>query len=288
MAHPIEYFSKYPEFRFIKLGMWDTDRAKVPIERGWKRTKNYPCLNEEVMSHIKEGYNYGVATGYGDLVVVDADVQFLTEIARRELPHTFEVKTGRGCYHQYYKCKLERSLRLIDMNLEKDKQHIGEIQSHGKQVVGPGSMHPNGNRYTIVNPEMQIAEITEAKLREVFSPWLQRTRKRKIPEVKVDLGDFKNLNVGNIVDTQMMRHLYNGDCQGAHPVHGSGGGANFTVNPLKNVWYCFRHDTGGGPLLLIAVIEGIIDCEDAYNGILTGEVLEKAVKVAKEKYGLGV
>jgi hypothetical protein len=37
--------------------------------------------------------------------------------------------------------------------------HLGEIQWKGQQVVGPGSIHPNVNRYEVID-DTEIATIS--------------------------------------------------------------------------------------------------------------------------------
>lgn len=34
-------------------------------------------------------------------------------------------------------------------DLDGDPLHLGEIQALGEQVVGPGSLHPNGNKISV-------------------------------------------------------------------------------------------------------------------------------------------
>jgi hypothetical protein len=64
----------------------------------------------------------------------------------------------------------------------------------------------------------------------------------------------------------------NGCCfQGSHPFHGSSTGANFVIDDRENVWYCFRHNVGGGALELFAMKEGIIDCEDCGRNAFYGK-----------------
>jgi len=58
------------------------------------------------------------------------------------------------------------------------------------------------------------------------------------------------------------------------------------LNPSRNLWHCFRCNSGGGPLSAIAVKEGIIDCSEAQKGLLRGTQALDAIKVAKESYGL--
>jgi P4 family phage/plasmid primase-like protien len=78
------------------------------------------------------------------------------------------------------------------------------------------------------------------------------------------------------------------EVRGAHPVHGSSTGQNFTINPVKNTWHCFRHRTGGGPLELIAIQEGLIDCDECEGGVLRGERFSEVVQLANEKYGTDI
>ena len=73
-----------------------------------------------------------------------------------------------------------------------------------------------------------------------------------------------------------------------HPVHGSTNNGNFVVDPDKNVWHCFRCESGGGALSLIAVLEGIISCGEAVTGGLRGDKFKEAVRIAKERYGFDV
>jgi primase-polymerase (primpol)-like protein len=59
--------------------------------------------------------------------------------------------------------------------------------------------------------------------------------------------------------------------QGAHPFHGSTTGSNYCIDTSKDVWHCFRHNTGGGALELFAIREGIISCEYSGPGCLDGK-----------------
>jgi hypothetical protein len=74
--------------------------------------------------------------------------------------------------------------------------------------------------------------------------------------------------------------------QGAHPFHGSKTGFNFAINTLDNVWYCFRDESGGGPLELYAVSMGIIECEDSKPGCLQGHWAEIFSELEKDGYVL--
>ncbi len=63
---------------------------------------------------------------------------------------------------------------------------------------------------------------------------------------------------------------------------------NLSVDISKNVWHCFRHDSGGSVLEWIAVSEGIIDCSEAVHGALRGKKFWKVLEVANKKYDLDI
>ena len=69
---------------------------------------------------------------------------------------------------------------------------------------------------------------------------------------------------------------------GSHPLHGSETGKNFHINIDKNVWYCHRCHSGGGPFEWIAVKCGIIECNQAGQRCLTGEKYKKVRAIAIE------
>jgi hypothetical protein len=71
---------------------------------------------------------------------------------------------------------------------------------------------------------------------------------------------------------------------GAHPVHGSSTGCNFSVNTNDQVWHCWRHNTGGGALQLVAVCEGLLACEDAKPGALTGKRFVGVVQHTSDRF----
>lgn len=73
------------------------------------------------------------------------------------------------------------------------------------------------------------------------------------------------------------------EIQGSHRVHGSETGKNFSINPRRNTWHCFRCESGGGPLEWIAVESGLISCSEAGPGCLRGERFKEVVDLAKQR-----
>jgi len=272
------------DYRFIKI----IKKGKYPFEEKWNKLNNYKYDDKELQKHLKKEGNYGVLCGPGDITVIDADTKKLQKRVENCLPRTFEIVSGSGNgKHYYFKCKdLDKSLRLQDQ----DGNNLGDIQYERKQVVGPNSVHPNGNTYKILNDE-SIKEIYKNELEGILWDMLakERTNGNIIDESyemrKKLTGKTPNINVKDIVNLEGFRKVA-GELQGSHPRHGSETGRNFCVDPNKNVFFCHRHQVGGGPYQLIAIIEGIINCEQAGVGALDKEKFKKTIKIAKEKYGL--
>lgn len=261
------------EFRFILL----KPKEKIPIEEKWQETNNYLYNEEKLTTHLTNGGNYGVLCGKGYLTVLDGDKEELWQRAMEILPKTFTVKTGRGGRHFYFICtELEKSIRLTNDTLG----DIGDVQFTKKQVVGPNSTHPTGPKYEVLINE-PIATITKEQLMVCVHPWLKTEDQPKEHKSKYD----KELQITDVANLSKMKKQGN-EYYGEHPTHGSDTKMNFRINPSKNVWHCFRHGTGGGPLSLLAVQEGIIDCADAGPGCLRGDNFKKVLKIAEEQFGI--
>jgi hypothetical protein len=80
------------------------------------------------------------------------------------------------------------------------------------------------------------------------------------------------------------------ELQGAHPVHGSSTGTNFNVNSAKQVWRCHRCNTGGDALYLVAIGEGIVQCDEVARGVFKRRPgdFRRTVEAANEKFGAGI
>ena len=279
-----------PKFRVTRVRMTGTGSAKfkAPIDTDYYNTGNYVYTDKKFSDWIAQGNNFGICTGYGDLIVIDCDdhegtgVNPLADAVEAGLPKTFKVKTGSGGYHYYFYCHEYINSLSLDLN----GKAVGEIKAKrgNSHIVGPGSLHKSGNRYIVVN-DIDMATVTRDDLLKALDGF-KVDLDRKTPNICV--SDGNNVACGvNIKDvllpTDYVAHKE--ELQGGHPIHGSDGGTNFSINPVKNVWHCFRHDTGGGVLEAIAMKEGLLKCEEAVNGGLKNSKFKKVMKIAKEKYG---
>lgn len=256
-------------WRFIKLKA----RDKIPVEKDWPH-HTYSWDDPTLLAWIERGGNYGVV-GDESHVIIDADTPEVQQAVETYLPPTFTVRTpGHLGRHYYYLASVRRPLRLRD----RQGKNVGDVQGPGKQVVGPGCIHPNGGTYKIIR-DLPPARTTEEAIREALSEfldpdWARAQWERNRGDLGISILDVHPLNGM----TQSGDEFY-----GAHPVHGSETGRNFWLNPSKNIWHCFRHDSGGGPLSLLAVKEGIIRCEEARPGALRGPVFKRVLKIAEER-----
>jgi hypothetical protein len=266
-------------FRFVLL----KDKSKVPLEPSWTTYNNYPFDDPRLLSHLSRDSNYGVLCGAGDLVILDVDVPEIIPQLEKMLPETFTVQTGSGKFHFYYIAARGTPKVIFDKNAV----HYGELQATGAQCVGPGSIHPATNQKYVVVKDIPIANLTTMKiaaLKELF-----KDKEFQTP----DWSQYKPDNISSqipitkLVDLTKCKKFHN-EYYMAHPIHGSETGMNFFINPDKNLWHCFRHDSGGDSLALVSMQEGICNCEDFSKSgkRLKGSDFIKTMNIAKIKYNI--
>ncbi|KAF0134050.1 MAG: DNA primase-like protein [Candidatus Saganbacteria bacterium] len=265
-------------FGFVKL----KQRSKTPFERRWQ---DNPYSYRDIQPWIDEGCNYGVLGGYGDLIIIDADTPELSQLIKDKLPSTFTIKSPKKGYHYYYFCKdIKKKIVLTKDTPGKKDDHFGEIVTKGSQVVAPGSIHPDTGTAYEVYKDLEIAEVS----RELIFSELVEYIPIEFPQKDAET-EIKNINIVDVLNKKEIQlHRVGSQLVCGHPVHGSTNNSNFVVHPEKNVWHCFRCQTGGGALSLIAVLEGVIQCHEAAAGGLRGYKFTKTLQLAKDIYGFDV
>jgi len=283
---PLEIPTQLKNWRFILL----SPRSKIPTAemRGWakdRENRTYVHDSIELLEHLANGGNYGVVTGT-DRFVVGCDTKEVEAAIEKRLPPTFTVRSPRHkTKHFYFYGKISKP---IHCKPTREGDPCADIKFGNAYVVGPGSVFKNYGTYEVVD-DNPIATITEEQLLAAIDEFLvpQKNIYEELEKEKNEFSKIPELNfpIEKIIPNIDAYARRGNEIYGPHPKHGSTTGANFHVNLAKNVWHCFRagHDSGGGSLLLLAVMEGIIKCEEAHKGVLRGEKFLKTVEIAKKK-----
>jgi putative DNA primase/helicase len=255
--------------------------GKKAVEVGFQLSP-HSWGDTDIEAWIEAGGNYGILLGEG-LIGIDADSLDLFEL----FPITLTIKSGSGRGgHLFYRSDIGDNGTIHDA----EGKNVGNIQSKFKYLVGPGSHHWSGSVYEVLHDD-PIAWLNKVELEKILSRskfdihWSGAAREKaddaadeegKLVGVDIPIQDLVNINE--------LKQIGHAEFQGEHPIHGSTTGQNFCVNTDKNAWFCFRCNSGGGPLSWLAVKEGLIQCHEAQRGALRGELFLKTLSIAR---GLG-
>ena len=130
----------------------------IPLKKGekkpsikWEEFQKRRASEEELKNWFRTDSNFGIICGTvsGNLVVFDFDesesVNFIFSDFDQIKSKTMVVRTGKG-YHIYF-----RTGNTVPSS-KRTHLHL-DIQSEGKYVVGPGSLHPSGAIYNSIGAE---------------------------------------------------------------------------------------------------------------------------------------
>jgi len=286
------------EMKFIKLGQ----QSKFPIKGvSWSNIQNQYSY-EDLVAWSQAGNNIGVVCGHNGLVVLDIDrVNECGMMGLVPFDDTLIVQTGSGGLHFYYKCELEQPRKVIFYHPTKTEPgrdgkeyplHLGELQASKQYVVAPGSIHPNGNYYEIINDH----EIIEKPYHEIVERFtaagcLISAERPKATISSVGAAQTHSKYAGDkshafhVTDIWPVSSFKKvGDqYSGVHPVHGSRSGHNLVVDSGRDRWYCFRCGSGGGPVQALAVDARIIECSEAHAGAVKGEIWKQTAHEARDR-----
>ena len=121
-------------------------RSKRPILKDWPAAATRDAEAICVWFEREPESNYGIATG--GLVVVDVDPRhggrLWLEDNEHRLPESWRFKTGGGGIHLVY-----RAPAGAEIGNRAGLAPGIDVRGRGGQIVGPGSVHPDGGLYTI-------------------------------------------------------------------------------------------------------------------------------------------
>lgn len=207
--------------------------SKKPFEKDWTN-KEYYWNNTRLLTHLANGGNYGViGGGEKNLVILDFDNAVVQDQVCAKLPKTFTVKTGSGLLHKYFFTDHAESYKGFDEHMNT----LFDLQGIGKQVIGPGSTHPNGKNYEVLDSS-PIAIIGAAELKAIVMPFDKKPKKSipdsEKPENKSVPAEYRDDTFleqikSKVSMTQVMAHI----------------GVDVSKNPSN----CFMHMSKGGQCL---------------------------------------
>jgi len=295
-------FEYMAQFDFV----YNRVESKIPTQSGWPDLR---IDHKEISKWVDfpKAMNYGILTGVNGLIVIDCDIpketkgdklphlekkDILINLIKEKFPETLEVTTGSGGKHFYYLC--DEFTEKLQMNIYDSKLnnilHCGEIQTKGQYVVGPGSLHPNGNYYKITERK-PIATITKTQITEVLKEYFKKhtitkttPKKAGRPKTIQRQGEIQDYNISNDVPIHKIFGIENTEAIIDHPIHGSTNGGNFKIDTKTNKFTCFRCNVSGGSLMAIALKEGMLECSEGAD--ISKAQYSKARKLAVKKYGM--
>ena len=181
---PLMHHDKRPEASLLPMGHWEQYKKTLPSPadlKSWFHT---------------EYQNYGVVTGWNNLVVLDFDdmnqygrwrdwvSNFTESYIAAKLRYFLKVKTNRGV-HVYF--------RLKHLNKLTNRKFPGLDLKVNGYVVGPGSIHPSGAPYQLLS-DLRLLEIDN--LSDILPASLleQTTNAHVIPVIPPPDLALKNLD----------------------------------------------------------------------------------------------
>lgn len=216
---------KIREIKFVLLEA----KGKKPFQKDWQN-KVIEFDNPELIEHIKNSGNYGIMGGGKKcLIIIDFDNERIQNHIVPALPQTFTVRTGRGMLHKYFFSERCESFKIFD----EEMNTLADVQGEGKQVVGAGSIHPNGNKYEIVE-DVEIASIPYAEVKALLMQYDKKPKKiadeKKEDKIKTDVQD-------DFLDNLKSRVRMSDVLQ------------SFGINTSRNPTMCLFHESSGGKCL---------------------------------------
>ncbi len=150
---------------------------KAPIELGWTK-KVYWYDNFTLAKHLDEGGNYGVQPNHSYIMidgvkrclcVVDFDKKELQDKLLDKFPKTFTTTSGspKGCVHLWF--ATDRLEKTRDITNEEGETRADIISKNG-YIMCPGSLHPSGSIYKVVN-DIPMVYLAYDEILKILGPY---------------------------------------------------------------------------------------------------------------------
>ena len=311
----------------LQDGTEKTYTGKNPQGKRWAKEGGSNCgeTDPRLQEAISRGWGHGLVCGTGGVVVFDGDdAERLLELGvLQKIPPTVQVESRPGHRHHHLLIPgLQKKFVFYDPILTEEKidektgkvtvqrLHLGEVLGPGGHAVLPGSTHPSGSVYHLVEGcPQEMAEISLDQLKEIlrgleFSPdpdkhvsfeeaaGIKTSREMLedgVREAKRTRKGDGLTSLSDQLEVQKVLAAYGWtpkriddqiQAKGEPPGHSSESGDAFQVNLKTGQWHCKRCEAGGDLASLVGVLAGIISCtgHDELRGPKFAEVLNECEK----------
>ena len=140
-------------------------KFKKPLVKGWnKYYAEYRSI--EKMLSLNQEYSLRTGTPLGNYYFIVIDLDDLW--AKERIKTNWFIETNKGIHRYFFIGELPKSCWLVNQHGDK----IGELHSKGRFVVGIGSIHEQGTRYSLrgkVNQKWSLRMESLRKLQEFLT-----------------------------------------------------------------------------------------------------------------------
>ena len=257
-------------------------KGKKPFQLEWQN-KIIEFDNQELLRHISNGGNYGIrGGGKNNLIIIDFDDEKVQEEVCKKLPPTFTVKTGSGKLHKYFFTDKVESFKIFD----EDMNTLVDIQGEGKQVIGAGSVHPNGNKYE-VEEDLEISKISLGEIKALLEPYNKKPQKKeekKEEYIRIDVEDNFLDKIKSVLSMEEVLKSFGIDTSKNPtecPFHSSKGGK--CLGFKKEVAHCFHCD---GSWNIFSFVKDIkkYDFKESLEYLANLAGMADELQVSRQKY----
>jgi hypothetical protein len=275
---------------------------KGPTLKGWNQVSQGRRHDDPILAvHLQHGGNYGYYPASGsDILSLDVDnaEAFHAAGGKDLVRETFRYSAWPD-WHKYramVSCPdIPVHYRGHKLSIRNDQnQTIVELffpadnEKTGGQCIGPSSLHPNGNRYEIHDPDASIMTVRWSDIETITKTISPDITSHTIPEPGQRIGVHgtgktitQRYGLSVMDNLPQDARIAGTEIRGVHPVHGSTSpGGNVAMNPAKGLVYCFRCASGYDAAGWDAICRGIMPC----GGIYDSDVMKQHLDVLnKEK-----
>jgi Bifunctional DNA primase/polymerase, N-terminal/Primase C terminal 1 (PriCT-1) len=152
-----------------------------PLQKG-AVLKDWPNLATIELEQIEKWneenphYNAGAVAKLDGFLMLDCDVPGLQQKIEKStgqvFPETFSVRSTKGLHFYFKHTAVSRELKKNIQLKDNQGNVLGDVKVNNGYVVGPGSIHPSGKRYELVND----AEIVDAP--DWLVAWIKKQQRQ--------------------------------------------------------------------------------------------------------------